>query len=260
MVSKTKTTMKKTHYSPSHFRKGFTLIELLTVIAIIGILAAILIPVVGSVRKSARLTQTASNLRQIGTGIQLYMNDNNNELPGRSGVTGNGSPRGLQAYVPASFSFPGGDNDRRNLAYHIAPYLQELRNGENTVEVLLDPLTRSESRNPAGKYMSVWALNHILSPGRTYPQLTQTVHPFGLGWGASGPVSYSIFGTLLNPSLTWAVISADQKLGETSNHAVGSFKDGPAEPVGGSYRYALFFDWSIGQIPVQTDLTTEVPR
>lgn len=47
-------------------RGAFTLIELLTVIAIIGILAAILIPVVSRVRQSARESVGLSNLRQIG--------------------------------------------------------------------------------------------------------------------------------------------------------------------------------------------------
>jgi prepilin-type N-terminal cleavage/methylation domain-containing protein len=60
---------------------AFTLIELLTVIAIIGILAAILIPVVGSVRQKARATQCISNLRQIGTAAILYANENRNLLP-----------------------------------------------------------------------------------------------------------------------------------------------------------------------------------
>lgn len=60
---------------------AFTLIELLTVIAIIGILAAILIPTVGRVREQARTTQCLSNLRQIGTAMLLYANENRNLLP-----------------------------------------------------------------------------------------------------------------------------------------------------------------------------------
>jgi prepilin-type N-terminal cleavage/methylation domain-containing protein/prepilin-type processing-associated H-X9-DG protein len=60
---------------------AFTLIELLTVIAIIGILAAILIPTVGAVRESARATQCVSNLRQIGVGLRMFAEDNRGFLP-----------------------------------------------------------------------------------------------------------------------------------------------------------------------------------
>ena len=54
-------------------RKGFTLIELLVVIAIIAILAAILFPVFSRAREQARKAACLSNLKQIGTGLMMYV-------------------------------------------------------------------------------------------------------------------------------------------------------------------------------------------
>lgn len=70
--------MKKSTLARSSSVAAFTLIELLTVIAIIGILAAILIPTVSSVREKARQTQCANNLRQWGMAINLYAAENKN--------------------------------------------------------------------------------------------------------------------------------------------------------------------------------------
>ncbi len=60
---------------------AFTLIEMLTVIAIIGVLAAILIPVVGKVRQSARASRCVSNMRQLGAAFSLFVGDNKGLLP-----------------------------------------------------------------------------------------------------------------------------------------------------------------------------------
>jgi type II secretory pathway pseudopilin PulG len=56
-------------------------VELLTVIAIIGILAAIIIPTVGKVRETAQRTVDASNLREIGKAAMIYAAENNDRLP-----------------------------------------------------------------------------------------------------------------------------------------------------------------------------------
>ena len=62
-------------------KRGFTLIELLVVIAIIAILAALLFPVFAQAREAARKTQCASNLRQIGVALNLYLGDFDDGFP-----------------------------------------------------------------------------------------------------------------------------------------------------------------------------------
>ncbi|MDR1282142.1 MAG: type II secretion system GspH family protein [Opitutaceae bacterium] len=73
--------LTRTSYEVLRAAPGFTLIELLTVIAIIGILVAIVLSTMGGVRQKANAAVCMSNLRQIHMGAQLYAQDNKGRLP-----------------------------------------------------------------------------------------------------------------------------------------------------------------------------------
>jgi len=62
-------------------RGAFTLVELLVVIAVIALLIGVLVPALAGARRAGRAAVSSSNLRQIGVGVRLYLNDYEQTLP-----------------------------------------------------------------------------------------------------------------------------------------------------------------------------------
>jgi prepilin-type N-terminal cleavage/methylation domain-containing protein len=87
--------------------RGFTLIELLVVIAIIAILAAILFPVFAAARERARQSKCTGHIRQLGTAMLLYADDNGGRFP---------------ANLPPTFQ--NGAWVYRNWDYQLVPYVR----------------------------------------------------------------------------------------------------------------------------------------
>jgi len=114
-------------------KSAFTLIELLVVIAIISILAAILFPVFARARESARRASCMSNLKQIGLGAMMYVQDYDEKYP-----------MGL-SWVSAS------DHSTLNWETIIYPYVK-------SEQVFLCPSASSSAAASNGHYGANWVM------------------------------------------------------------------------------------------------------
>jgi prepilin-type N-terminal cleavage/methylation domain-containing protein/prepilin-type processing-associated H-X9-DG protein len=108
----------------NNFSRAFTFIELLVVMIVIGILASIAYPVYTGTLERAKVTQDMNNLRQIGLGIQTYLNDNDQVLPVINAPPGTGttaSPVIYPKYIATRKVFQSPFDKRPSLETDLAP-------------------------------------------------------------------------------------------------------------------------------------------
>lgn len=107
-------------------RRGFTLIELLVVIAIIALLMAVLMPVLGKVRKQAWGVVCKSNLRQIGLAAEFYADAYDNYVP--RGLSGSQQdPPWFELFMPFLKERKSSQGDYRNVKMYRCPSYPDKR-------------------------------------------------------------------------------------------------------------------------------------
>jgi prepilin-type N-terminal cleavage/methylation domain-containing protein/prepilin-type processing-associated H-X9-DG protein len=170
-------------------RSAFTLIELLVVIAIIAILAAILFPVFAQAREKARQTSCLSNLKQLGTGLTMYLQDYDEAFPfGDGTVTGFDTPpvvnmpdgRRIETFIHwPLILFPYVKNRQIFACPSDVEVNKNVINDNGTVNPILANAPNRDNDNP-NKWSKPWPMSYSINADFTWSNLM-----FGTG---SGPV------------------------------------------------------------------------
>lgn len=218
-------------------RYAFTVIELLVLIAVLAGLVAVLLAALTRTKQKRLQAECFSHLKQLGHALQMYIDDNDDQLPGPLW-------NGMQASADA--------NSSEQFLYYAAPYLNipPLSNQTAVVSVAACPGYMRAAAGINSIQDMEGRISYLLNPD-VDPLPGLPVRPFGYPDPQQAPLQRAQliqYGPLAG---LFAISDVDK--GNVADPSVGWWSDLPYAPAHGNLRNQVFFDGHVTAVSASAD-------